>query len=231
MTKYTRFIKDQFASDTFSRNELNLFTAELISRVAQMANKALNQTEIDSLVDIHNRFVAEYSNLALKGAIQLGGTITKQDAYDDALDFIKQQEGAVKAKFGKKSAQYVEFYPAGITEYHTSTVEGLKILLARFVAAASKYKVELGADFLTEIINIEKAYANARNEQVDSKSANKTTQTKLRDIRKELTLHLTKCLLLIAANNLENENGFLSYFNFGLLEVDNDNPTIEDKKV
>ncbi|MFA9214561.1 MAG: hypothetical protein ACEQSR_12050 [Candidatus Methylacidiphilales bacterium] len=231
MKKYTRFIKDQFASDTLSRNELNLFTAELLGRLAKIVNPALNQVEIDKLKDIHTRFVGEYSNLAIKGAVQLGGTISREDAYDDVIDFIKQQEGAVKAKFGKNTAQYVEFYPAGTTEYHASSVEGLKILLSRYVAAATKYKTELGANFLTEITALETAYTNARDEQVDTKSANKTTQAKLRSIRKELTLHLTKCLLLIAAETLENENDFLSYFNFGLLEVDNDNSADDEKIV
>lgn len=230
MKKYIRFIKDQFDSAQFSRNELNLFTAELIGRIAKILNPALSQAQIDKLIDIHTRFVAEYGKLVTKSAVQLGGTISREDAYDDAIDFIKQQEGAVKAKFGKNTAQYVEFYPAGTTEYHTATVEGLKILLMRYVAAATKYKAELGADFLTEITALETAYTNARDEQVGDKSANKTTQAKLRSIRKELTLHLTKCLLVIASETLENENDFLSYFNFGLLEVDNDNPTDDDKK-
>jgi hypothetical protein len=231
MKKYTRFIKDQFESDTFSRNELNLFTAELIGRIAKILNPALSQAQIDKLVDIHTRFVAEYGKLVTKSAVQLGGTISREDAYDDVIDFIKQQEGAVKAKFGKNTAQYVEFYPAGTTEYHAATVEGLKILLTRYVAAATKYKTELGADFLTEITALETAYTNARDGQVGDKSANKTTQAKLRAIRKELTLHLTKCLLVIASETLENENDFLSYFNFGLLEVDNDNSIDEEKIV
>lgn len=140
------------------------------------------------------------------------------------IDFIKSKEGDVKSEFDKGSAVYTEFYPMGITEYATSTVEGLKILLVRYVAAATKYKVKLGAAFLTSITDIQTAYANARDEQVTGKSDNKTMQTISRSSRKVRTLHLTKCLLITAANILEDENAFLSYFNFGLLEVDNDNP-------
>lgn len=140
------------------------------------------------------------------------------------IDFIKSKEGAVKSEFDKGSASYTEFYPMGITEYATSTVEGLKILLVRYVAAATKYKVKLVAAFLTCITDIQTAYANARDEQVTGKSDNKTMQTISRSSRKDRTLHLTKCLLITAANILEDENTFLSYFNFGLLEVDNDNP-------
>lgn len=124
--------------------------------------------------------------------------------------FIKSKEGAVKSEFDKGSAVYTEFYPMGITEYATSTVEGLKILLVRYVAAATKYKVKLGAAFLTSITDIQTANANARDEQVTGKSDNKTMQTISRSSRKDQTLHLTKCLLITAANILEDENAFLS---------------------
>ncbi len=43
--------------------------------------------------------------------------------------------------------------------------------------------------------------------------------------RKALTGHLTTCVLLIAARTIGNEAAFNSYFNFGLLLADNENPT------
>lgn len=70
-----------------------------------------------------------------------------KDAYDDVIDFIGGHEGLVKSKFGKQSAAYLAFYPQGLTEYGEAKVEGLTNLLVRYVAAATKYKAELGADF------------------------------------------------------------------------------------
>lgn len=224
MRNYASYTRDIFTSSHFSRNELNLFTVDFESRVIGISVSVLQQADKDKLTLLRANFQSDYGNLATKGAQQKGSTITKQDAYDDAIDFIKRKEGAVKSEFDKGSASYTEFYPMGITEYATSTVEGLKILLVRYVAAATKYKVKLVAAFLTSIIDIQTAYANARDEQVTGKSDNKTMQTISRSSRKDRTLHLTKCLLITAANILEDENTFLSYFNFGLLEVDNDNP-------
>lgn len=225
MRNYASYTRDIFTSSHFSRNELNLFTVDFESRIIGIPISVLQQADQDKLTLLKVNFQTDYGNLATKGAQQKGSNITKQDAYDDAIDFIKRKEGAVKSEFDKGSAAYIEFYPLGITEYYGSTVEGLKILLVRYVAAATKYKVQLGAAFLTDITNLQTAYTNARDEQVIGKSDNKTMQTLLRSSRKELTLHLTKCLLIIAANTLEDEKAFLSYFNFGLLEVDNDNPT------
>jgi len=224
MKNYASYTRDIFTSAHFSRNELNLFTVDFESRVIGISVSVLQQADKDKLTLLRANFQTDYGNLATKGAQQKGSTITKQDAYDDVIDFIKRKEGAVKSEFDKGSAVYTEFYPMGITEYATATVEGLKILLVRYVAAATKYKVQLGAAFLTSITDIQTAYTNARDEQVTGKSDNKTMQTILRSSRKDLTLHLTKCLLITAANTLEDENAFLSYFNFGLLEVDNDNP-------
>jgi len=62
---------------------------------------------------------------------------------------------------------------------------------------------------------------NARNEQATDIGSNKSAQSTISDSRKELTLLLTKIVLSIAANSLENATQFISYFNFGLLEVDN----------
>jgi hypothetical protein len=45
--------------------------------------------------------------------------------------------------------------------------------------------------------------------------------------KKALTLFLTKLVLLIAAESVEKPEQFNSYFNFGLLEVDNNKTPTE----
>ncbi len=148
--------------------------------------------------------------------------MSKQDAYDDVLDFIRTKEGIIKGTFKKGSPAYTEFYPQGLTQYNNASVEGMKVLLVSYVSAANKYKVELGAAFITELTDLQLAYINARDGQVDKKSEKASAQTLLRESRTELTAQLSKCMLYIAANTIDNEAAFKGYFNFGLLEVDND---------
>lgn len=227
---YVKHTKDLFQSSNFSRNEINLFSVDFISRLNTIKDPLLPSTEIAKLTTLHQTFASNYGALATTGAVQKGETITRQDAYDDILDFIKRQEGAIKSKFGKGSANYIQFYPLGVTEYYGSTVEGIKVLLVRYVAAAQKFENELGKDFVKTITDLQTAYTSARDNQVALKSGNKSAQTELRESRKALTLQLSKCLLIIAANSLEDEKTFLSYFNFGLLEVDDNNPSEEKEE-
>jgi hypothetical protein len=49
----------------------------------------------------------------------------------------------------------------------------------------------------------------------------------VREARKALTMQLTRCLLQIASYTIENPEEFNSYFNFSLLEVDNDKTPTE----
>ena len=121
------------------------------------------------------------------------------------------------------------FYPQGLTEYNDAKVEGLSNLLVRYVSAANKYTRIVGADFVTEVTALQKNYVDARETQGTGIATNKSSQSNIRDSRNELTMQLTKVVLQIAAASVENADQFNSFFNFGLLEVDNDNPTREEE--
>ncbi|MES2382177.1 MAG: hypothetical protein V4538_14115 [Bacteroidota bacterium] len=226
---YLKLTKNLFGSQTFSRNELNLFATDLISRLTTMQNSVLPTADKTLLVTLHQDFVNTYGTLAMSSAVQKGGTISRQDAYDAILEFIGREEGAIKAKFGKNTPIYTEFYPQGLREYYGATVEGIKVLLYRYSATAAKYTAQLSADFVRNLTTLQTAYVDARETQVSSKSSKKSSQTEMQKNRKALTEHLTTCVLLIAARTIGNEAAFNSYFNFGLLLVDNDNPTPPDE--
>ncbi len=220
---HEKLIRDLFKSDQYSRNELNLFSSDLISRSKKAATPVpVITAEVNLLETIHQTFTAGLVDLGTKSAFQKGGTITKQDAYDDALDFIRTKEGIIRGTFKKGSAAYTEFYPQGLTQYNIASVEGMKTLLASYAKVAAKYQTELGTAFITEATGLLTAYTHARDEQVDKKTDKSGIQSQLRASRKELTKQLTKCVLLIAAHTIEDANTFNSYFNFGLLQVDND---------
>lgn len=227
---YSRLTRNLFASNTFSRNELNLFTVDFISRLDNMQNPLLPAADRTLLVNLHQNFVSTYSLLTTHSAVQKGGTMSRQDAYDAVVEFIARQEGAIKSKFGKNTPIYIEFYPQGISEYRSATVEGIKVLLFRYSTTAAKYASLLPSDFVRTLGTLQTNYVDARDIQVESKSVRKSSQTELNKNRKALTEHLTKCVYIIAANTIENEAAFNSYFNFGLLEVDNDNPTPEEEE-
>jgi len=182
----------------------------------------LPPAELTVLETLHNQFKKHLSDFTNKTYTQISGTITKQDAYDDALDFIRTKEGIIKGTFRKDSAEYAEFYAQGLTAYNHAKVEEMKALLNNYVLAAKKHQAKLGNDFVTEVTALETAYESARDEQVDKKTDNATIQGLLRESRTALTMQLSSCILMIASKHIKNPAGFLNYFNFGLLVVDND---------
>ncbi|MCX6186241.1 MAG: hypothetical protein NTU43_04480 [Bacteroidetes bacterium] len=224
---FERLTFDLFKSKDYSRNELDLFTVDFIKRLKAKPLAIIGASESNAMDGFYKTFKEGLGKLATEGAQQKGGTLNRQDAFDDALDFIRRQEGLVKSKFGKQSPAYIEFYPLGLTEYNAAKVEGLTNLLVRYVTAANKYQKELGKDFITEITTLQTQYVTARDTQGTGIANNKTTQSEIRDSRKMLTMHLSKLVLLIAAVSIENAEQFNSYFNFGLLEVDNNKTTAE----
>ncbi|MES2381535.1 MAG: hypothetical protein V4538_10875 [Bacteroidota bacterium] len=221
---FSKLTKNLFRSKEFSRNEINLFTVDFISRLNTIQNPVLPQADKNLLVSLHHDFANTYGELATHHAVQKGGTISRQEAYDAVLAFIAKEEGTIKSTFGKKSPGYTEFYPQGLTEYYGATVEGIKILLFSYSAAAAKYAAQLPPDFINNLAALQTAYINARDTQVATKSNKKSAQTALQQNRKALTQHLSKCVFIIIAHTIDNEAAFNSYFNFGLLRADNERP-------
>lgn len=224
---FERLTSDLFKSKEYSRNELDLFTVDFMKRLKAKPLAIISKAESDVLENSYKNFKEGLGKLATEGAQQKGGTLNRQDAFDDVLDFVRRQEGLVKSKFGKQSPAYLEFYPKGLSEYSAAKVEGLTNLLVRYVAAANKYQKDLGKDFVTEITTLQTQYVNARDTQGTGIANTKTTQSEIRDSRKTLTMQLSKLVLLIAAVSIENAEQFNSYFNFGLLEVDNNKTPTE----
>lgn len=218
---YTKLTDDLFDRPHYSRNELNLFAAHHVSALQSLANPPLTAQQINATNDCFSVFQAAMGQLATKGAQQLSGTITREDAKEAVLAFISRKEGLIKALFGKKSATYAEFYPHGIVEYTTATVEGMIALLERFSTAANKYKLQLGEELVNECFGLREQYTTVRQGQSAGIALNKDAQAQAREARKALTQQLTRNVLNIAATCIENPDEFGKWFNFGLLEADN----------
>jgi hypothetical protein len=222
------FTVDKFKNPSISRNELDLFTTDMIGRIENKTNSVLPESEFTVLVTCHKNFKGSLGKVKVDSAFQVEGTISREDATDEILEYVRRKEGVINDIFPNKGVGYVAFYPAGLTEYNQATVEGMRDLMVRYLAAATKYKAEVGQKFVDDVNALIALYDNARKEQVKDITTNSTSGNTVRNNRKALTLHLSKCLHLIAADTIEKPDEFNSYFNFGLLEVDNDKDGVDN---
>lgn len=218
---FAKLTDDLFDRQHYSRNELNLFAGHHVSALESLPNLPMPASMVSATKASYTAYQASLGLLATKGAQQVGGTITREDAKEEVIAFISRKEGLVKSHFGKKSAAYAEFYPQGVSEYATATVEGLLALLERYYAIADKYKAIVGEAFVGEFDQLRLQYAEVRQSQSTGITLNKDAQAQVREARKALTLQLTRNVLTIAAACIESPDAFGRWFNFGLLEADN----------
>ena len=219
--EFEKIVYDLFDRVHFNRNQINALGMHHVSALETLPNPPLSAIQIAATKTCFQAFQASLGLLATKGAQQVGGTITREEAGEIVLAFISRKEGLIKSYFGKKSAAYAEFYPQGISEYNEATVEGLIAKLERYATAAVRYKTQLGEAFVNELEGLRTQYSEVRHDQSAGIALNKDAQAQVREARKALTLQLTRNVLVIAAACLENPDAFARWFNFGLLGADN----------
>jgi hypothetical protein len=143
--------------------------------------------------------------------------VVKREARLIATNYIVQKEGLVKSAFGKKSAEYKEFFPGRINLFRHSTDEKFKELLGVLVLKAQKYEAVLGSDFKVEITALRDNYSEAKqlvSHVMGEILASKRTQ---RQVQSGLQHQLCINLCTIAMQNIGKPNAAKLYFSAHLL--------------
>lgn len=118
---------------------------------------------------------------------------------------------------GRNKAAYKEFFPSGI-EQHTKITKGkIETVLKQVFDAAEKNKADLGKPLSDELKAFNKAYADARKEQIDQKGLVSDNRADKSANVIQLENTLLEVLYTVGLNNIGNPAKASSYFNFSLL--------------
>jgi hypothetical protein len=179
MQNFDVFFKIHFDSKEISDDELNLYTAEHIKRLAAVPRFS---TITASLLAAHNAYFGAIADEATNAAIQKGFTHSMETAKDAFFKTAGRHEGAIRSKFGEKSPEYLRFFPAGLTEYREATMENIDQKLTRLAQAfadlGSRLDPEVVADFTAASVagapprGVIPAFQSARAAQLVAKGAN-----------------------------------------------------------
>lgn len=210
-----KLIEDLFDDKNLPDYKLRGFTEDHLLRLSLPANNpgGIYNTLFADITLSYNAFFGKITGESTKDAISQGLTITMENAKGEALALLSRLEGLVSFKFGKNSAIYQEFYPYGMSEYHDANLPELPTLLQRYVNAASAHLVVSNPAETADVMAKIGSFNTARAAQLATFGEVETLQTGRRQDRKALTLQLTKGLLTIAINNLENPDNFNNYYN------------------
>ncbi len=226
-----RLVNDIFDDVTFSDIKFQPFANDHLIRLGNNNPGGIYSQLITDTTAAYMGYYGQLTSQDTKVAISEGLTITTNNTKDAVLAKLSSQRGLVAYKFGDDSAIYQEFFPQGLEAYNKARLDDLPRLLDNYVVAATTH---LTADFLPEVAAIGllvTAYANARNTQLGIFSETDTIRTGRREMRKVLSRQLTKNMLTLAIDFLENPDRFDDYYDEEMLPLttggndDGDTPT------
>ncbi len=190
MINMETFFKNHFNTNKISDENLRKFAEIHLQRMAAKNGGGAFTTMITDTTTAYTNYFGSITDEDTKFAVQQGLTIATNTAVENFKKAVSQKEGLVRASFGKDAPQYQEFFPLVVTEYSKATLQNVEMLMNRFVTAANKYTVELGAALATEFQGYLTAYTTSRTSQllkigevVDSKT---DTSFKRDDVENEL---------------------------------------------
>lgn len=231
MILLTRLVNDIFADRELTDSNLRAFAEDHLIRLANNNPGSVYTPLITATTTLYTAYYGSMTSEATKEAISEGLTIAMNAAATAVLDKLSNQRDLVAYKFGADSPTYQQFFPQGMDEYRRARLDDLTTILDRYMVAAN---LHLTADFpaeVTEVGNLITAYTTARTAQRDAFSETDTLRTGRRESRKELTLQLTRNILTLAIDFLENPDGFDDYYDAQLLPlssgVDTDTPSTD----
>jgi hypothetical protein len=229
MINIQRLFENHLDDPEISAEELRQFGEDHIGKLKALPNLPATLTALiaptETAFDAYDEDLSARTTLL---AVQGGGTISKDEALQLFRTTVRQREGRVRDKFPKGSAPYAEFYPLGLTEYNKARLGQVPGLLARLIAAATKYQADLGPELLLEFQTLKTTFDNARDGQVEAKGDLAQARANLATTRLALELQLGKNILAIASHHLGQPALATTYFNQSLLEDtdrNNDEPS------
>jgi len=212
MINMETFFKNHFNTKEISDENLRKFAEIHLQRMAAKNGGGAFTTMITDTTTAYNNYFGSISDEDTKFAVQQGLTIAVNNSVENFKKAASQKEGLVRATFGKDSPQYQEFFPLGVTEYSKATLQNVEMLMNRFVTAAGKYTVELGAALETEFQGYLTAFTTARASQLlkIGEVADSKTDTSFK--RDDVENELMKNVHLIGAMYVGDINTCMDFF-------------------
>lgn len=132
-----------FDTPRISDEKLRIFAEIHLAQLIANNPGAIYNTIIAALTADYNAYFGAITDEDTINAVKEGSTIAMKNIFKQFKDKASRQEGLVRAKFGKTSPEYQEFYPLEISEYINSTLVNVETLMTRIIATGDKYRAEI----------------------------------------------------------------------------------------
>ena len=186
--------KNHFSSRLISDNSIRKFAEVHLQRLSANNGGGEFTQIITDTQHAFNSYFGSMSDEDQNYAIQQGLTISVTKVLKEFKLFISSSEGLVRAQFGKKSAEYQEFFPNKMKEYWHLNLANAEKVMERFYNVAGRHTNVFGDSIKNVAQTLLTEFTEARSNQLKKKGEVAEKKSSTRERRKNLELQLIKNL-------------------------------------
>lgn len=212
MITLDRLVNDLFTDPKLTDARLRSFADDHLLRLTLNNPGGVYTSLITATAASYTGYFGTITDLRVKEAIRQNLTITTRKAKALVLGRLHTVQGLVIYRFGLGSATYEAFFPHGMMEYTGARIDDLILGLNRFRTACATH---LSATDPAEVGQVDadiNAFAAARTAQRTVFAEEDALRTGRTVSRKDLTRQLTRNLLMIAADMIDDPDRFKDYY-------------------
>jgi len=186
--------KNHFSSRLISDNSIRKFAEVHLQRLSANNGGGEFTQIITDTQHAFNSYFGSMNDEDQNYAIQQGLTISVTKVLKEFKLFISSSEGLVRAQFGKKSAEYQEFFPNKMKEYWHLNLANAEKVMERFYNVAGKHTNVFGNSITNLAQTLLTEFTEARSNQLKKKGEVAEKKSSTRERRKNLELQLIRNL-------------------------------------
>ena len=165
MKKLTTFSTNPFYSIKVSRVRIQKFLYNHIQRMIGIANPHFAAI-IASTQGLWTSIFGDITHYDQGLILQVGLTKKADKAMADFIAKVVGLESEVAYKLVKGSADYIQIFPSGTSEYHKATKANILVLMERVIKASHTFASQLGLTLEAEFVAIRTEYNDQTEDQI-----------------------------------------------------------------
>ena len=190
------------------------FTSALKHAVAQGEPVSDLVNDTDTLV---TSYVNALNSVTTGKSVQVSETLSVDQIIAKFKAYIANQEGLIRARLGKDSKGYKQFFPQGLSQYSKVAKKNINELLAQLIKASNTYKTEIGPETEDQLTVMQHQYQAARETQNISLKAVKYSSTDIELLGEKLKKQMYLNFLKLAIIFVDTPGKGISMINSSLL--------------
>jgi hypothetical protein len=214
-----KFFDNIFESTEITDLRITNFAGDSLNRLAAQPVSPDYTSLINLLTPPYNAMQELLSTVDVAIGIQKGKTFTLNEFINFFKKTMSAQEGVIaNAVGGFDTPAYMEFYPAGVSEYSAASKTNLPVLINRINAAATAHSAELGTSLTETLQSFEESWELVRSQQVRQKGNVDSSRTARSQARVDIEIALVTVVHTIGSMFPGDAEACMMFFDFTLLK-------------